>query len=110
MRGGPLVVVGDTLLDVDVHGTVGRVAPDAPVLVVDCQRERHRAGGAGLAAVLASGFGESEVVLITALAQDRFGQQLRDLLCPHAQVISLPLDGGTPCKIRVQASGRRWSG
>jgi hypothetical protein len=30
MRGGPLVVVGDTLLDVDLHGTVGRVAPDAP--------------------------------------------------------------------------------
>ena len=29
MRGGPLVVVGDTLLDVDLHGTVGRIAPDA---------------------------------------------------------------------------------
>ena len=41
MRGGPLVVVGDTLLDVDLHGTVGRVAPDAPVPVVDCQRERR---------------------------------------------------------------------
>jgi rfaE bifunctional protein nucleotidyltransferase chain/domain len=106
MRGGPLVVVGDTLLDVDLHGTVDRVAPDAPVPVVDCQRERHRAGGAGLAAVLASGFGESEVVLITALAPDRSGQRLRDLLCPHVQVISLPLDGGTPCKIRVQASGQ----
>jgi D-beta-D-heptose 7-phosphate kinase / D-beta-D-heptose 1-phosphate adenosyltransferase len=57
MRGGPLVVVGDTLLDVDLHGTVSRVAPDAPVPVVECQRERHRAGGAGLAAALASGFG-----------------------------------------------------
>jgi rfaE bifunctional protein nucleotidyltransferase chain/domain len=106
MRGGPLVVMGDTLLDVDLHGTVGRVAPDAPVPVVDCQRERHRAGGAGLAAVLAAGFGESDVVLITALGQDRFGARLRDLLCPHVQVVSLPLDGGTPCKIRVQASGQ----
>jgi bifunctional ADP-heptose synthase (sugar kinase/adenylyltransferase) len=54
MRGGPLVVVGDTLLDVDLHGTVDRVAPDAPVPVVDCQQERHRAGGAGLAAVHAA--------------------------------------------------------
>ncbi len=43
MKGGPLVVVGDSLLDVDLHGTVSRVAPDAPVPVVDCQRERHRA-------------------------------------------------------------------
>jgi rfaE bifunctional protein nucleotidyltransferase chain/domain len=106
MRGGPLVVVGDTLLDVDLHGTVDRVAPDAPVTVVDCQRERHRAGGAGLAAVLAAGLGESDVVLITALGRDRPGARLRDLLGRHVQVIPLPLDGGTPCKIRVQASGQ----
>lgn len=106
MRGGPLVVVGDVLLDVDLHGTVGRVAPDAPVPVVDCQRERHRAGGAGLAAVLAAGMGGSDVVLITALGQDRLGSRLRDLLCPYVQVVPLPLDGGTPCKIRVQASGQ----
>lgn len=110
MRGGPLVVVGDTLLDVDLHGTVDRVAPDAPVPVVDCQRERHRAGGAGLAAVLAAGLpaesGGSDVVLITALGQDRLGAKLRDLLGRHVQVIPLPLDGGTPCKIRVHASGQ----
>jgi D-beta-D-heptose 7-phosphate kinase / D-beta-D-heptose 1-phosphate adenosyltransferase len=106
MRGGPLIVVGDTLLDVDLHGTVGRVAPDAPVPVVDCQRERHRAGGAGLAAVLAAGLGRSDVVLITALGRDRSGARLRDLLGRHVQVIALPLDGGTPCKIRVQASGQ----
>jgi rfaE bifunctional protein nucleotidyltransferase chain/domain len=106
MRGGPLVVVGDTLLDVDLHGTVARVAPDAPVPVVDCQREQHRAGGAGLAAVLAAGLGGADVVLITALGQDRFGAKLRDLLGRHVQVIPLPLDGGTPCKIRVHASGQ----
>jgi D-beta-D-heptose 7-phosphate kinase/D-beta-D-heptose 1-phosphate adenosyltransferase len=106
MRGGPLVVVGDTLLDVDLHGTVSRVAPDAPVPVVDCQRERHRAGGAGLAAVLAAGLGRSDVVLITALGRDQPGARLRDLLGRHVQVIPLPLDGGTPCKIRVQASGQ----
>jgi D-beta-D-heptose 7-phosphate kinase/D-beta-D-heptose 1-phosphate adenosyltransferase len=106
MRGGPLVVVGDTLLDVDLHGTVDRVAPDAPVPVVDCQRERHRAGGAGLAAVLAAGLGRSDVVLITALGRDQPGARLRDLLGRHVRVIPLPLDGGTPCKIRVQASGQ----
>lgn len=106
MRGGPLVVVGDTLLDVDLHGTVSRVAPDAPIPVVDCQRERHRAGGAGLAAVLAAGLRDTDVVLITALGQDRLGTRLRDLLSPHMQVIPLPLEGGTPCKIRVQASGQ----
>ena len=31
MRNGPLVVIGDALLDVDLDGTAGRLCPDAPV-------------------------------------------------------------------------------
>jgi bifunctional ADP-heptose synthase (sugar kinase/adenylyltransferase) len=56
--------------------------------------------------VLAAGPGDTDVVLITALGQDRLGSRLRDLLSPHVQVMALPLQGGTPCKIRVQASGQ----
>ena len=111
MRGGPLVVVGDTLLDVDLDGTAERLAADAPVPVVDCRRERHRPGGAGLAAVLASGLtvpglASPEVVLITALAADGNGARLRELLGGHVEVLRIPLRGGTPCKVRIRASGR----
>jgi len=102
---GPLVVVGDTLLDVDVDGTAKRLAPDAPVPVVDCYRERHRPGGAGLAAVLAAGMAAPDVVLITALGDDRNGARLCDLLGRHVEVLRMPLRGGTPCKVRVRASG-----
>ncbi|MCW2996830.1 MAG: cytidyltransferase-related domain protein, partial [Solirubrobacterales bacterium] len=45
-----LTVVGDALLDRDVDGDVRRLAPDAPVPVVDHERTSVRAGGAGLAA------------------------------------------------------------
>jgi rfaE bifunctional protein nucleotidyltransferase chain/domain len=106
MRGGPLVVLGDTLLDVDLHGSVRRQVPGSPAPVVDCQHERHRPGGAGLAAVLAAGLGGPEVVLITALGQDRPGRRLASLLAPHVRVLALPLSGGTPCKIRVQGCGQ----
>ena len=105
MKRGPLVVVGDALLDVDLDGTASRLAPDAPVPVVDCHRERHRAGGAGLAAVLAADLAGPEVVLITALGDDGHGARLHDLLNRHVEVIRLPLRGGTPCKIRIRASG-----
>ena len=37
-----LAVVGDALLDRDVHGTVTRVSPDAPVPVFD---EKHVTAG-----------------------------------------------------------------
>ena len=106
MRGGPLVVIGDTVLDVDVDGTAERLAPDAPVPVVDCHRERHRAGGAGLAAVLAAGMTGPDVVLITALGDDGNGARLRALLGRHVEVLPMPLRGGTPSKIRIRASGR----
>jgi rfaE bifunctional protein nucleotidyltransferase chain/domain len=106
VKGGPLVVIGDTLLDVDLEGTAERLTPDAAVPVVDCHRERHRAGGAGLAALLAAGMAGGDVVLVTALGDDRNGARLRDLLGRHVDVVPMPLRGGTPCKIRVSASGR----
>ncbi|MCW3017325.1 MAG: D-glycero-beta-D-manno-heptose 1-phosphate adenylyltransferase, partial [Solirubrobacterales bacterium] len=40
-----LTVVGDALLDRDVDGDVRRLAPDAPVPVVDHERTTVRAGG-----------------------------------------------------------------
>ncbi len=86
-RRGPLVVVGDSFLDVDVHGSSTRLCPDAPVPVVDLERRWHRPGGAGLAALLAARTGV-EVVLITALGADADGEALRGLW-PGITVLSL---------------------
>ncbi|MDQ3932063.1 MAG: phosphoheptose isomerase, partial [Actinomycetota bacterium] len=76
---GPLVVVGDALLDRDVEGSVERIAPDAPVPVVDEAHTRSRPGGAGLAAILAAADGR-EVALVAALADDDPGRELAGLL------------------------------
>jgi D-beta-D-heptose 7-phosphate kinase/D-beta-D-heptose 1-phosphate adenosyltransferase len=102
----PLVVVGDSLLDRDVLGTVERLSPDAPVPVVDEGAVRSRPGGAGLAAVLAARDGRP-VTLVTALARDAAGAELAALL--HArgvEVIDLGLEGATPEKLRIGPTGR----
>jgi rfaE bifunctional protein nucleotidyltransferase chain/domain/rfaE bifunctional protein kinase chain/domain len=103
---GPLVVVGDALLDRDLDGTVERLCPDAPVPVVDDPVGRTRPGGAALAAMLAALDG-GEVVLVTALADDVAGEELLRLL-GHVgvDVVRLALDGPTPEKVRVRAGGR----
>ncbi|HEU5110679.1 MAG TPA: cytidyltransferase-like protein, partial [Micromonosporaceae bacterium] len=72
---GLVVVVGDTLLDRDVDGTVTRIAPDAPAPVLDEADSTDRPGGAGLAALFAAGQGY-DVALITALAGDGGGARL----------------------------------
>ncbi len=101
---GPLVVVGDSLLDVDLEGSSDRLAPDAPVPVVDVAREWQRPGGAGLAALLAARSGRA-VVLVTAVGADESADRLRTLLGGLVEVVALPLVGGTSRKTRVLANG-----
>jgi rfaE bifunctional protein nucleotidyltransferase chain/domain/rfaE bifunctional protein kinase chain/domain len=107
MTRAPLVVVGDALLDRDLDGRAERLAPDAPVPVVDDPAERRRPGGAALAATLAATLGRRAVVLVTALADDQAGAVLRELLeLAGVEVVDLGLGGQTPEKIRVRAEGR----
>ena len=101
-----LVVVGDTLLDRDILGSVHRVTPDAPALVLDEESTTSRPGGAGLAALLAAGRG-FDVALITALAGDSAGALLNELLTGAGiEVYPLPLPGATPEKIRMRGNGQ----
>ncbi|MEH0939279.1 PfkB family carbohydrate kinase [Micromonospora psammae] len=103
---GPLVVVGDALLDRDVEGTVDRICPDAPVPVLDERRATDRPGGAGLAALLAAAQG-TEVVLVTALADDAAGARIAELLTrAGVRLCPLRLTGATPEKIRLRAGGQ----
>ncbi len=103
--GGPLVVVGDCLLDRDLLGRASRLSPDAPVPVLEDITEQVRPGGAGLAALLAARAGH-EVVLLTALGADAAGSLLRAQLTGRVTVIDLGLDGPTPEKVRIRSAGQ----
>ncbi|XVV09452.1 PfkB family carbohydrate kinase [Actinoplanes sp. CA-131856] len=101
-----LVIVGDTLLDKDVEGSVDRIAPDAPAPVLDERQVSDRPGGAGLAALLAARQGH-DVALVTALADDEGGARLSQLLTEAGvRVYALPLPGATPEKVRLKAGGQ----
>jgi rfaE bifunctional protein nucleotidyltransferase chain/domain/rfaE bifunctional protein kinase chain/domain len=100
-----LVVVGDALLDRDLDGRAERLAPDAPVPVVDALEPHDRAGGAGLAAAIAAA--SHDVTLVCALGDDDAGRRVRRLLTDAGvAVCDLQLRGTTPEKVRVRAGGR----
>ncbi|MFG1927131.1 D-glycero-beta-D-manno-heptose 1-phosphate adenylyltransferase [Cryptosporangium sp. NPDC048952] len=103
---GPIVVVGDALLDRDLDGDATRLAPDAPVPVVDLTGERARPGGAALAACLAAERTSREVVLVTAIGSGPDADTLRALLEGRVRLVELPLRGTLPVKTRVRAGGR----
>ncbi len=101
-----VVVVGDCLLDRDVHGHVDRVCPDAPAPVVDVDTVAARPGGAGLTALLAARDGV-DVTLVAPLADDDEGRELLALLTDAGvRVLALGHEGGTRVKTRVRAGGQ----
>ncbi|MFE9249802.1 D-glycero-beta-D-manno-heptose 1-phosphate adenylyltransferase [Streptomyces sp. NPDC007088] len=100
----PLLVVGDALLDEDLDGHVGRLAPDAPVPVLDRAVSHKRPGGAALAALLAAREGR-EVTFVTALGEDPASTELRRLLDGEVRLIALPLSGPLARKTRVRGDG-----
>jgi D-beta-D-heptose 7-phosphate kinase / D-beta-D-heptose 1-phosphate adenosyltransferase len=99
-----LVVVGDSLLDIDVHGCITGLCPDTPAPVLDQSARRVRAGGAGLAAWLAAGGGD-DVTLVTALGEDGEAELLRAQLSAVHTLFG-PAGGSTPVKTRLRADGR----
>jgi D-beta-D-heptose 7-phosphate kinase/D-beta-D-heptose 1-phosphate adenosyltransferase len=79
MKGKRVVVVGDAMLDVYVHGDVERISPEAPVPVVRVRERRYALGGAAnvVQNVVASG---ARAHLVAAVGSDQSGARLRAML------------------------------
>jgi D-beta-D-heptose 7-phosphate kinase/D-beta-D-heptose 1-phosphate adenosyltransferase len=74
-----ILVIGDAMLDQFVWGSVSRISPEAPVPVVDFQRESFMPGGAANVARNLSALG-AHAELFAVLGRDDASDRLRDLL------------------------------
>jgi len=104
-----ILVVGDVMLDRYLTGSVERRSPEAPVPVVDVEREWESLGGAGNVAANAAALG-SRPELVSVTGSDDAGGRVRALL--RAEAISersLVVDPLRPTtvKTRVLAGGRQ---
>src|ERR1700752_2828223 len=74
-----VLVVGDVMLDQFIWGSVARISPEAPVPVVDFERENFMPGGAAnVARNLAAYHAPTE--LFGVVGHDRAAEQLKTLL------------------------------
>lgn len=105
-RGRSVLVIGDLILDRYLWGSASRVSPEAPVLVVDVDREELRLGGAANVAhnVLALG---ATPVLAGVLGEDGAGTRFHELLGSHGVdgTLGVVADAGrrTTLKTRIIA-------
>lgn len=73
------LVAGDLMLDLYTIGTASRLSPEAPVPVVQIEREERRIGGAGNVMLNLSHLG-CRVKALGRIGADRTGQELKELL------------------------------
>ena len=103
--GRRVLVVGDLMTDEHIWGHVSRVSPEAPVLVVDVDRESSVPGGAANAANQLAAFGAA-VTVAGVIGADAAGQtlceQLSTLGIDTGAVVVSP-DRPTTRKTRVVA-------
>ncbi|MBX7158286.1 MAG: D-glycero-beta-D-manno-heptose-7-phosphate kinase [Verrucomicrobiae bacterium] len=78
-RAKKILVIGDIMLDEFIWGKVSRISPEAPVPVVEVQREEFFTGGAANVARNLRPFGVS-VLMMGRVGKDREGKQLLQLL------------------------------
>ncbi|HEX6732627.1 MAG TPA: D-glycero-beta-D-manno-heptose-7-phosphate kinase [Pyrinomonadaceae bacterium] len=102
IRGRHVVVLGDVMLDEFVWGEVTRISPEAPIPVVNVQRESIHLGGAAnvLANLISLG---ARASIVGVVGNDRAGDQLRSsLLQISSQDGNLISDGSRPTTIKTR--------
>lgn len=100
-----IAVIGDVMVDNYVWGTVSRISPEAPVPVVEVEKETVRLGGAANVANNIKSLG-GEPLLIGVVGDDTNGTLLTKLLmeqgCPATGIVRDP-SRPTTIKTRVIA-------
>ena len=79
LAGLPIVILGDLMLDHFIFGRVNRISPEAPVPVVEFEREEFRAGGAANVAQNVRELG-GRVEIVGLIGRDDHGAQVKDAL------------------------------
>jgi D-beta-D-heptose 7-phosphate kinase/D-beta-D-heptose 1-phosphate adenosyltransferase len=100
-----ILVVGDVMLDHFMWGTVSRISPEAPVPVVEFQRENLMPGGAANVARNLTAL-RVRTELFGRVGKDNEGEKLRSLLANHGigcQGLRSKSNHPTSVKIRIIA-------
>jgi D-glycero-beta-D-manno-heptose-7-phosphate kinase len=109
MRGARVAVLGDVMLDEFLWGRVARISPEAPVPVVDVERQSfHRGGAANVAGNLRALGGSA--VLLGVVGDDAAAEHLREALDEAGVVTHLVMgESGRPTtvKTRIVAHGQQ---
>src|SRR3989454_12627514 len=104
-RRARVLVIGDVMLDHFIWGNVARISPEAPVPVVDFERESFMPGGAANVARNLTAL-DASADLLGVIGRDEAGKKLASLLEEqrvHCDGLLQHFDRATSIKTRIIA-------
>jgi D-beta-D-heptose 7-phosphate kinase/D-beta-D-heptose 1-phosphate adenosyltransferase len=102
MRGRRVLVLGDVMLDEFLWGRVARISPEAPVPVVEVERQSYHLGGAGNVASNLRSLG-GEAVVAAVVGRDAAAETLRASLRRAGIASTLVVaDSGRPTTVKTR--------
>jgi D-beta-D-heptose 7-phosphate kinase/D-beta-D-heptose 1-phosphate adenosyltransferase len=97
-----ILVVGDVMLDHFLWGKVSRISPEAPVPVVEVQRESYFPGGAANVARNLRALG-SRVTVLGVIGDDDAGEELSEILDQQGvETHGLVIDPNRPTTLKTR--------
>jgi D-glycero-beta-D-manno-heptose-7-phosphate kinase len=101
MRGRRVLVLGDVMLDEFLWGHVARISPEAPVPVIEIQRESFHVGGAGNVARNVRSL-DGAATLVGVVGRDAAAARLRNELRAAGVEDALVEAGGRPTTLKTR--------
>lgn len=102
MRSARVLVLGDVMLDEFLWGKVARISPEAPVPVVEVERQSYHLGGAGNVACNLRSLG-GQAVVAAVVGRDAAAQTLRQSLRAAGVEQALAVaDSGRPTTVKTR--------
>jgi D-beta-D-heptose 7-phosphate kinase / D-beta-D-heptose 1-phosphate adenosyltransferase len=103
-----ILVIGDLMIDHYLWGTTNRISPEAPVQVVDIEKETTVLGGAGNVISNLKALG-AKVSVIGVIGDDDIGEELNQILYKLDTDVNLVTENGrkTSKKSRIIASNQQ---
>ncbi len=108
-RGKRIIVLGDCMLDKYIWGEAMRISPEAPVQVIDVQKETYSPGGAANVAMNAAALG-AEVFMVGILGNDEARKVLLDSLSQKkisTRGMLIEDEKPTTLKVRIMGKGQQ---
>ena len=100
-----VLIVGDVMIDRYLHGKVNRISPEAPVPVVELQKQEDRLGGAANVALNIKALGATPY-LYSAVGDDTEGVIFQNLMTEfdlNTEGVMIASDRKTTVKTRIMA-------